>query len=83
MNERDKEFANQVQWTTDVSYEELQKFADLIRSGERESCAEMCDNEAKQHERNTYDAYDGRYDWKAEGAKECADAIRTRGNLNG
>ena len=47
---------------------------------EREACAKVCENEAKEHERNTYDAYDGRYDWKADGANDCADAIRARGN---
>lgn len=47
---------------------------------EREACAKVCENEAKEHERNTYDARDGRYDWQADGANACAAAIRARGN---
>ena len=47
---------------------------------EREACAKVCENEAKEHERNTYDARDGRYDWQADGANDCAAAIRARGN---
>jgi hypothetical protein len=41
MTERDKELANQVQWSVDVTYGELQEFADLIRADEREACAKV------------------------------------------
>ena len=57
--------------------------ADQMRKAiadEREACAEVCENEAKEHERNSYDARDGRYDWQADGANACAVAIRARGN---
>jgi hypothetical protein len=45
MKQRDKELANQVQWSVDVTYGELQKFANLIRADEREACAKVCDDE--------------------------------------
>ena len=37
MNERDKELTKQVKWTVDVTYAELETFADLIRADEREA----------------------------------------------
>ena len=37
MNERDKEIAKQVKWTVDVTYAELEKFADLIRADTMEA----------------------------------------------
>ena len=78
MNERDDEIAKLI-YGTQATYQEMQ-FADLIRADEREACAKVCENEAKEHERNTYDARDGRYDWQADGANACAAAIRARGN---
>ena len=57
---------------------ELDKFAELVRADEREACAKLCEEAAQTHERYTYDAYDGRYDWKADSARDCADAIRER-----
>ena len=81
MNERDKELAKQALTENDWdTYVHIAKFADLIRADEREACAKVCENEAKEHERNTYDARDGRYDWQADGANACAAAIRARGN---
>ena len=91
MNARDIELAAQAgahwehgDWnmasSVHFSEEELKTFADLIRADEREACAKVCENEAKEHERNTYDARDGRYDWQADGANACAAAIRARGN---
>lgn len=81
MNARDRELVKQAftenDWDT---YVHITKFANLIRADEREACAKVCENEAKEHERNAYGAYDGRYDWKADGANDCADAIRARGN---
>ncbi len=44
---------------------ELHRFADLIAAAEREACAKVCD------ERERANLY---------GVKECAAAIRTRGN---
>ena len=56
-------------------------FARVIAAAEREACAKVCDDAAKEHERNTYDAYDGRYDWQADGANDCAAAIRARKSI--
>ena len=42
MNERDRELADQVKWTVDLTYGDLKTFADLIRADEREACAKMC-----------------------------------------
>ena len=36
MNKRDKELADQVRWSVDLTYTDLQEFADLIRADERE-----------------------------------------------
>lgn len=80
MNARDKELVNQVTWYADLTLTELSRYAAIIRADEREACAKVCENEAKEHERNTYDARDGRYDWQADGANACAAAIRARGN---
>ena len=92
MNERIKEAAFQAGFinklVSDGSYflnnpkleAKLKKFSDLIRADEREACAKVCENEAKEHDRNTYDARDGRYDWQADGANACAAAIRAREN---
>ena len=86
MTEQDKELAEQAGFwqehtnTWMCTGEAIKNFADLIRADEREACAKVCENEAKEHERNTYDARDGRYDWQADGATACAAGIRARGN---
>jgi len=49
--------------------EQLKRFADLVRADEREACAEVCD---ELH-----------WPWRmsdSSGPKECAAAIRARGN---
>jgi hypothetical protein len=44
MNKRDKELANQVTWYADVTLTELSRYAALIRSDEREACADIAEN---------------------------------------
>jgi hypothetical protein len=45
------------------------KFAELVAAAEREACAKVCDDISK----------DSRGDWK-NGAMECEEAIRARGD---
>ena len=84
MNKRDIELADKARFvstaTPPTQDEILQHFAELIRADEREACAKVCDAEARQFERNSDGAHDGRYDWKADGADDCAAGIRARGN---
>jgi hypothetical protein len=47
----------------------LREFANIVAAAEREACAKVCDDISK----------DSRGDWK-NGAMECEEAIRTRGN---
>ena len=50
-------------------------FAKLLAAKEREACAKVCDS--------FYESWiniHGRYEFMGEGAQECADAIRARGN---
>jgi hypothetical protein len=58
---------------------ELERFAALVRADEREACAKVCESEAEMFKSCAYGANDGRYDWKEDGARECAAAIRARG----
>jgi len=51
-----------------------------IAAQEREACAKVCESEAEMFKSCAYGANDGRYDWKEDGARECAAAIRNRGN---
>ena len=53
---------------------ELDDFAALVASAEREACAKLCDS--------YYESWiniHGRYEFMGEGAQECAEAIRARG----
>ena len=59
--------------------EELKDFEALVRADEREACAKVCESEAEMFKSCAYGANDGRYDWKEDGARECAVAIRNRG----
>jgi len=59
--------------------EELKAFEALVRADEREACARVCESEAEMFKSCAYGANDGRYDWKEDGARECATAIRARG----
>jgi uncharacterized protein YicC (UPF0701 family) len=49
------------------------------RKAEREACAKVCEAEAEMFKSCAYGANDGRYDWKEDGARECAASIRARG----
>jgi hypothetical protein len=40
----------------------------------------VCESEAEMFKSCAYGANDGRYDWKEDGARDCAAAIRARGN---
>ena len=63
-----------------VGNEALKAFEALVRADEREACAKVCESEAEMFKSCAYGANDGRYDWKEDGARECAAAIRARGN---
>ena len=78
MNERLKELAEQVGATIHkamhgeaISFLEndLERFAELVRQDEREACAKLCDDEARQ----------SGSDHEAGGMYWCAEAIRERG----
>jgi hypothetical protein len=60
--------------------QDLNAFAALVRADEREACAKVCESEAEMFKSCAYGANDGRYDWKEDGARDCAAAIRARGN---
>jgi len=67
--------------------EEGQRWFDAVTAqhkqellAEREACAKVCESEAEMFKSCAYGANDGRYDWKEDGARECAAAIRARGN---
>jgi hypothetical protein len=60
--------------------ERFNAFEALVRADEREACAKVCESEAEMFKSCAYGANDGRYDWKEDGARECAAAIRARGN---
>jgi hypothetical protein len=64
----------------EFSLEKLKAFEALVRADEREECAKVCESEAEMFKSCAYGANDGRYDWKEDGARECAVAIRARGN---
>ena len=55
---------------TDTFPKELQAFAELVRADEREACAKLCDVEEETANQETW----------YQCAKECAAAIRARGN---
>jgi hypothetical protein len=48
-------------------------------AAEREACAKLCEQEAKELNLEAEYAEDGSYNWKADGALDCAAAIRARG----
>jgi predicted ArsR family transcriptional regulator len=88
----DMSLRNRLVFIADVS--ELKAFEALVRAderdramrenayvqAEREACAKVCESEAEMFKSCAYGANDGRYDWKEDGARECAVAIRARGN---
>lgn len=54
--------------------EDIERFAALVASAEREACAEICDGFYL-----SWIDIQGRYEFMGEGASECAGAIRARG----
>jgi len=66
--------------TLSTDKEFLKRFADLVRADEREACAKVCESEAEMFKSCAYGANDGRYDWKEDGARDSAAAIRARGH---
>jgi hypothetical protein len=60
--------------------EHLKAFEALVRADQREIDAKVCESEAEMFKSCAYGANDGRYDWKEDGARDCATAIRNRGN---
>jgi len=92
MNERTKELAKQAIanvyfWNAEkevyeVDHAELIEFAELVRADEREACAKVCLEEAQEayHKEASYLPQGNLYLLHiAEGAKRCADSIRSRG----
>lgn len=65
---------------TDASYRtsELIDFAKAIAASEREACARECGLTADDLRHQGEGAHDGHYEWMADGAMQCADAIRAR-----
>jgi len=63
----------------DQFMERVKAFEALVRADEREACAKVCESEAEMFKSCAYGANDGRYDWKEDGARDCATAIRARG----
>lgn len=59
-----------------IYQEALEKFADLVAAQEREECAKLCDYYYK-----SWINIEGRYEFMGEGAQECAEAIRARGEV--
>jgi hypothetical protein len=88
MNERIKELAEQAgleelgdsDWCSlnhpDVRAEHLERFADLVRQDEREACARLCESMGVHPALNVWG---GGPEWYKR-QKECAAAIRARGN---
>jgi hypothetical protein len=76
MNERIKELAEQAKFERlDMLWhaDELERFAELIRQDERETCAKLCE---KVHADYTSDRSNDGYDWPD--GDDCAAAIRAR-----
>ena len=64
--------------TIEFYQQELKAFEALVRADEREACAKVCESEAEMFKSCAEGANDGRYDWKEDGARDCAYAIRAR-----
>jgi hypothetical protein len=83
MNERLKELAVQAGLITcqDIDkndqeyFDDLERFAELVRQDERELCAKVCDLFAKSSANVS-----SRYEFMGESAQECANLVRARGN---
>lgn len=62
-------------WThlSQVFYEDLEKFANIVAAAEREECAKICERRSKNYE------YQPAYRDKEVEARHCAEDIRERG----
>jgi hypothetical protein len=67
------------EWTG-APLDRLEQLVALVRADQREIDAKVCESEAEMFKSCAYGANDGRYDWKEDGARDCAAAIRARGN---
>jgi hypothetical protein len=67
------------EWTG-APLDRLEQLVALVRADQREIDAKVCESEAEMFKSCAYGANDGRYDWKEDGARDCAAAIRNRGN---
>ena len=77
------EAARAAGFSTSEMMTRLPAFKRLIESvvaSEREACAKLCDDEAEQFAQCAGSMTTGAYDWKADGATDCAEAIRARSN---
>lgn len=72
------ELAKQAGWDAHNAEFDLriQSFAKLVAAQEREECAKLCDYYYK-----SWINIEGRYEFMGEGAQECAEAIRSRGEV--
>jgi hypothetical protein len=68
-------------WSDDMDRRTEQLLALFVKAvkAEREACAKVCESEAEMFKSCAEGANDGRYDWKEDGARDCAYAIRARG----
>lgn len=64
-----------------IKLEHLEKFAILIASEERESCAKVCDEMSDKTVIGKTEHYPGEYTDEGISYSECADAIRKRHNI--
>ena len=57
----------------------LERFARAVERAAYERAAQVCIETAAELRRCADGCTDGRYDWKADGADDCADSIRALG----
>jgi hypothetical protein len=63
----------------DRGFEPLWAFANSVAAAEREACAQLCDEAAKDWDLNAWDDdADEKYGHKASACEECAETIRAR-----
>ena len=58
--------------------DQMREYARKAVGAEREACAKVCEDIKHSYLRFAIGDIDGRYDWKADGADDCADEIRAR-----
>ena len=80
MNERIKELAEQafmvcLKGISEENWQQVERFAELVRQDEREACAKLCESMGVHPALNVWG---GGPEWYKR-QKECAAAIRSRG----